>query len=315
MDYQYKPYYVVDEVAVFNDDSTVQIEQFTNVLDKCNTLIFKDFDEDMMVMGSKKYFNDPNFSIRPNIAHLRLGYNFNQCGHNWVTKNLMCVYIGDLFNKQIILPKNMLFFEINGDISQTVLSKRLKYLRSDIWYKHVLKHLPKPLTFLCVYDDTFFQPCLSKNLLYVMVDINCNKLMLLPKNVRRLKLSLCFANGSQTLKRVKCWDVDYNVEKCIDGMETVTDIYFHAHCSIYHLVDNLPNSVKRIFYKRYYLYNNYGIDDYLYEKMYRPVLHNRPSNAVLIWNNFETDYETLIHECTVVNDIKDNCVCTNHWFF
>lgn len=65
----------------------------------------------MVYVYPKKYFNDPNFLIAPNIKHLKFGNEFNQCGHSWMTKNLICVHIGHSFEKSVILPKKMLFLK------------------------------------------------------------------------------------------------------------------------------------------------------------------------------------------------------------
>lgn len=124
--------------------------------------------------------------------------------------------------------------------------------------------------------------------------------MLLPKNIRRLRLSLCFANNLQTLKHIRCLD---------------TDIHFHANCLTYRLVDNLPNGVKHVFYKLYHMSNIHETDMNIFRRKETPVIQNCPSNAKLIWENIKTDYEILIHGSIPIDDIELNCVCSTHSFF
>lgn len=56
MNYKYKPYHVYGTTVIFADESLEPLEQFTNVLNKCDTLIFKEYDYGYGVCISKKIF-------------------------------------------------------------------------------------------------------------------------------------------------------------------------------------------------------------------------------------------------------------------
>lgn len=313
MNFKYKPYSIDGTIARFDDESVKPLELYNNILDKCDTLIFVEYD--CTADYEKKYYNVPNTMIYPNIKHLKFGNGFNQ--NIILPKNLICVCFKNSFVKPVVLPKNLLFFEKEGDISNTVLGKKLEYLRTIKWYRYILNYLPKYTKFLCVKSKKFFQPCLSKNLLYVILNYKCSQFMLLPKNVRRLRLSLCFVNNLQTLKYVRCLDIGFNIDTKtnISFGENLVDVYFHAYCSTYHLVDQLPNNVKRIFYELYYVYNveERNLKDYRRKDM--PVIYNCSPNVKLIWNNFVSAYEMDIQTYSATEKISHNCTCANHYFF
>lgn len=311
MNFKYTPYSIDGTIARFDDESLEPLEMYSDVLYKCDTLIF--VENDIFAEYAKTYYNVPNTILYPNIKHLKFGNGFNQ--NVILPKNLICVYFGSPFDKPIILPKNLLFFETDGDINNTMLSKKLEYLRSSDWYKNILNYLPKYTKFLRVKTKDFYQPCLSKNLLYVILNYKCTQFMLLPKNIQRLRLSLCFVNNLQTLKYVRCLDINFDIGTNVIFGENLSNVYFHAHCSTYHLVDYLPNNVKCIFYELYYLYNVSWRDLKEYRRKDMPVIYNCPSNVKLIWNNYISDYENDIHTHSRTEKISRNCVCKNHHFF
>lgn len=251
------------KILIFKFHYNDFFEKHIDIIKSSNEIIFSNYETLKCCIKyknnfiNKKYFRGSKFNKimiiddKFNFTSLTLGYYFNNglCFENNVS--LKYLTLGDKFNKNILLPQNLIYLSFGYEFNYYVkLPSKLKYLKMGYNFNQIIfcpQNL-KQLTFGTSFNQPlelnnslthltlgnhFNQPLsLNENLIYLVLGINFNFYhnFLLPNSLKILTLSNSHCqellnNLPNSLEKL-CLDHNFNLE-----------------------LNNLPNSIKIIEFK------------------------------------------------------------------